>query len=228
MESTRVRFLFTSCEVGIIKRTSEALRAKQWVNTFHGVFCLLYAYWDIYYSGKLYANNCEDLTPFRNRCWIEAMGEASECVLKCSRSSFWAVIGRTIFSRVKSVVRGLSLARTHLRTNFNDMAFSWVPQYVYNKRCYKTGPGLPWLVVVDRLWAPFGKRSMCCRYAFDPLTVSIRYVVGMQSIRSRLGSVRRHFFGMLSAACIRWGQCTYTCFWYEETNASLPFASLAL
>ena len=36
-----------------------------------------------------------------------------------------------VTERVKSVVRGLSLARTHPRTNFYDMAFSWICLNMY-------------------------------------------------------------------------------------------------
>ena len=62
--------------------------------------------------------------------------------VQSSRSQL--VVGRTIFfSRVKSVVRGLSLARTHLRTNFCDMAFSCVCLGVYTiKACFSSFPAV--------------------------------------------------------------------------------------
>ena len=94
-------------ELCIINKGARLLRASlmirnEWIktvqSTFHGVFCLLYTYWDIYHSG----------------------------------SQQWKIVIRSLllnkrfFPRVKSVVRGLSLARTPLRTKFYDMGFSRV------------------------------------------------------------------------------------------------------
>ena len=52
-------------------------------------------------------------------------------ILVHSEKSSFAACDWTTFSRVKSIVRGLSLARTHLRTKFCDMALSWVWLSIY-------------------------------------------------------------------------------------------------
>ena len=70
------------------------------------------------------------------------------CDIYHSGSQKWKIchsqllIGWTIFSCVKSVVHGLSLARNDLHTKFYNMAFSWVCLSMKNNKVQYVAPAL--------------------------------------------------------------------------------------